>query len=86
MPLFDFKCIECGSVQEFLVLASGKKKPVCEDCGAKTEKLVGRPGGFILKGPGFYQNDYKTGPDADESRRALDSIAEKNPNMPILEE
>lgn len=31
----------------------------CPRCGGKLKRLITGGGGFILKGSGFYQNDYK---------------------------
>ena len=41
MPLFDYRCKECGHVTEFLERADTKVEHLCEQCGSKkTEKIV----------------------------------------------
>jgi putative FmdB family regulatory protein len=54
MPLFDFKCPQCGEIQEQLVL--GGEACVCRECGcAELHKLtsmtapVGRSAGMIAR-------------------------------------
>ena len=33
MPVYEYKCAECGVVTEFLESASNRKKHECPDCG-----------------------------------------------------
>ena len=33
MPIFEYKCVACGEVTEFLEKASSKAKHICKDCG-----------------------------------------------------
>ena len=40
MPIYEFKCKECGKVSEFLLPVGGNKKK-CPECGKnKLEKLI----------------------------------------------
>lgn len=40
MPLFDFVCMQCGQVSEFLVTSS-MEQPTCRACGSgKMKKLL----------------------------------------------
>ncbi len=51
MPMFEYRCHQCGHLMEVLVMSSGKALPkvVCEKCGSvKTEKVIS---GFSV-GPG----------------------------------
>jgi putative FmdB family regulatory protein len=34
MPLFEYKCAECGSVTEFLESSGSKAKHPCSKCGS----------------------------------------------------
>ncbi len=57
MPIYEYKCDSCGRI--FEVLQGFGEAPVktCKFCGKKVHKIIS-PAGFILKGPGFYVNDY----------------------------
>jgi len=58
MPIYEYKCLECGKVFEFFD-KDGKDKPECPHCDGKVKRLMSRFG-FELKGSGFYKNDYKS--------------------------
>jgi len=41
MPIFEYRCTECGHVTAFLEKAHSRRKHPCEECGsAKTEKAL----------------------------------------------
>ena len=41
MPIFEYRCKQCGHVTSFLEKAGTKKTHACEKCGSKvTEKLL----------------------------------------------
>ena len=41
MPLFEYRCKECGEVTEFLERADTKVEHECEHCGSKkTDRLL----------------------------------------------
>jgi putative FmdB family regulatory protein len=45
MPIYDFKCQECGEVSEFLVPGpSASREFACQSCGSKKmDKLISVP-------------------------------------------
>jgi putative FmdB family regulatory protein len=60
MPTYEYKCGNCNHI--FEALQSIKDEPLkkCPNCGKnKLKKLISGGGGFILKGSGFYNTDYK---------------------------
>jgi len=59
MPRYDYICKHCKV--KFEITQSIKDAPltICKDCKGELKKLITGIGGFILKGPGFYVNDYK---------------------------
>jgi putative FmdB family regulatory protein len=66
MPIYEFQCKDCGTVQEILLkrMTEGSEELLpCEKCGALTEqtKLMSPPN-HIYKGSGFYATDYKQKP------------------------
>lgn len=41
MPIYDFKCRDCGSVSEILVRGMDGKGACCRECGSENlEKLI----------------------------------------------
>jgi len=61
MPTYEYICSQCG--HEFEKFQSMTAQPVrkCPKCGKNTVKrLIGRGGGVIFKGSGFYQTDYRS--------------------------
>lgn len=41
MPLYEYRCKECGHVSTFLEKAGSRKPHACETCGSKkTERLL----------------------------------------------
>lgn len=59
MPLYKYRCNECGNT--FKVLQrNGKKEeePECPVCGAKESERVISSVGIRFKGSGFYRTDY----------------------------
>lgn len=55
MPIFDYKCKNCG--KEFEKLVRKEEDKACPDCASKElEQKVSAPG-FSLKGIGVYKNN-----------------------------
>jgi len=52
MPLYDYRCTECGRRFERLQPNAEAPHPKCPDCGKETEKLLTAPGGIHMKQPG----------------------------------
>jgi putative FmdB family regulatory protein len=59
MPTYEYECEDCKSKFEVNLPISAPVEHKCELCGSeKTIRLISGGGGFILKGAGFYVNDY----------------------------
>lgn len=54
MPMFDFRCGECGHEEEKIV-KSAVSSVECPECGALMEKQLSAPGDFVCKDGGFYK-------------------------------
>lgn len=54
MPLFDFKCGDCGEVIE-KIASSATTEVECPRCGGKAVKQLSAPADFQSKGAGFYK-------------------------------
>ena len=57
MPIYEYRCTKNG--HEFEVIQKFSDPPLkkCRHCGSKVEKLIS-VSSFVLKGSGFYVNDY----------------------------
>jgi putative FmdB family regulatory protein len=59
MPTYQYRCSSCGHEFEEFQTMSEDPIELCPACGKKTQRLISGGTGFILKGSGFYSNDYK---------------------------
>ena len=61
MPTYDYVCEACGQREEIFQSMSEKAKRTCTQCKArKFKRLIGTGAGFIFKGSGFYETDYRS--------------------------
>ena len=61
MPLYEYKCTECGKAIEAIQKFSDDPLTKCEECGGVLKKLISKSS-FALKGKGWYVTDYKNKP------------------------
>jgi putative FmdB family regulatory protein len=48
MPIYTYKCRDCGTVFDFLMIKQSEK-PQCEKCGSENlEKQLSAPGAVIM--------------------------------------
>jgi len=57
MPIYEYKCVVCGTHLEKMQKVTDAPLTVCENCGGKLEKQWSRSG-FQFKGEGWYVTDY----------------------------
>ena len=61
MPIYEYKCSNCGHQFEKIPKFSDKPAKVCPKCSTDgLKKLISSPS-FRLKGSGWYETDFKTG-------------------------
>ena len=60
MPIYEYRCSECGHQEEHLQKISEKSLSKCPACGKKAYKKLLSAAGFQLKGSGWYATDFKT--------------------------
>ena len=64
MPNYDYECETCGKRFEFFQSMKDEKLTTCPaticDKQGKVRRLLGKGGGIIFKGGGFYQTDYRS--------------------------
>lgn len=69
MPIYEYKCLDCGAQVERMQKVSDEPLAKCEVCGGKLEKQWSLSG-FQFKGAGWYVTDY--------SSKLKDKSAEKS--------
>ena len=72
MPLYPYRCTQCGHKFEKIQNFSAKPEKVCPKCGGVLERPLTVPG-FHFKGAGWYVNDY-----ASKSSSSGDSSASES--------
>jgi putative FmdB family regulatory protein len=58
MPTYEYECKQCGYRFEKFQKMSDQPLKKCPECGGPVQRLISSGGGIILKGDGFYKNDY----------------------------
>jgi len=62
LPIREYKCIECGEVQERIELdRRARMNPLCKKCGGRTEKYLSNKVNFNLSGDGWYSGGFNGG-------------------------
>jgi len=60
MPTYDYVCAKCGHQFEAFQSMSDAPLTKCPKCKTgRVRRLVGAGAGFMFKGSGFYETDYK---------------------------
>lgn len=72
MPLYEYKCKQCGAVFEVLQGLTVKPLTTHKDCGGPVERLISTSA-LQFKGSGFYTTDYARGSGAGPRPRSKDS-------------
>jgi len=67
MPIYEYKCTQCANQFEKWQNINDKPIEVCPQCQGKVKRIIGENVGFILKGSGFYKNDYPSASKSDQN-------------------
>ena len=79
MPIYEYKCQQCGQHIEIRQSVSDEPLTVCEKCHGKLEKQWSLSG-FQFKGAGWYVTDYaKSGAEKSEKSAGNESTASTEP-------
>ena len=57
MPIYEYRCEQCGQQSEVLQKFSDEPLKTCTSCGGNLSKLISQTS-FQLKGAGWYVTDY----------------------------
>jgi putative FmdB family regulatory protein len=61
MPIYAYRCEECGFAKDVLQKISDPQLTVCLSCGKPSFKKQLTAAGFQLKGTGWYATDFRGG-------------------------
>ena len=59
MPIYEYRCSDCGFQDEYLQKASEAPLSVCPSCGKASFTKLLSAAGFQLKGSGWYATDFR---------------------------
>ena len=60
MPTYVYRCNKCGHEFEEYQSITEKTLEVCPACKGHVERVISGGAGFLFKGSGFYQTDYRS--------------------------
>lgn len=86
MPIYEYKCIDCGVHLEKRQSVSEAALTICDACGGRMEKQWSLSG-FQFKGEGWYVTDYSknkdvgkgVAPESKDAAKEKTSTAESTP-------
>ncbi|HEX6004105.1 MAG TPA: FmdB family zinc ribbon protein [Burkholderiales bacterium] len=61
MPIYEYRCADCGYQKEYLQRMSDAPLTDCPECGKGSFTKLVSAAGFQLKGGGWYVTDFKNG-------------------------
>jgi putative FmdB family regulatory protein len=61
MPIYAYRCEECGFAKDVLQKMSDEPLSICLECGKPSFKKQVTAAGFQLKGSGWYVTDFRDG-------------------------
>jgi putative FmdB family regulatory protein len=59
MPIYEYRCNNCGTQKDVMQKMSDAPLTVCPECGKETFSKQISAVGFQLKGGGYYATDFK---------------------------
>ncbi len=78
MPIYEYECSQCKEVFEIFHKIDEECKAACPKCLGPAKKLISATN-FVLKGSGFYVNDYPS-KSRQDGKRAEKEGPEKKPS------
>ncbi len=78
MPLYEYRCEDCGDTIEVIQKFSDTPLSLCEACGGSLERLLSPPT-IQFKGSGWYVTDYprNDGKDSSSEKASLKESSAK---------
>ena len=85
MPVYTYRCENCGVQFERQQKFSDQPLTRCPECGKKTLRKVYTPVGIVFKGSGFYSTDHRS-PSGQATRSSKSNESEKKSSEKKSEE
>jgi putative FmdB family regulatory protein len=82
MPIYTYRCENCGVQFEKQQSFDDQALVRCPDCGKKTLKKVYQPVGIVFKGSGFYATDHHSPSGQSKSKAEKRELGEKIDETP----
>lgn len=80
MPIYDYKCENCGRFEKIQKITEPALQE-CPKCGGPVHRLISQNIGVVLKGSGFYKTDHSV---LKDRARSLNKERQKD-NQAILD-
>ncbi len=80
MPIYEYRCEDCGHQLEALQKMSDKPLTDCPECGKPALKKQVSAAGFRLSGSGWYETDFKSGNKRNLAEKESSSKSESKPS------
>ena len=78
MPLYPYRCTQCGHRFEIIQSFRAEPEKVCPNCGGAVERELTAPG-LQFKGAGWYVNDYSSKSSSPSADSAAPTSETKGP-------
>ncbi|MFZ6655415.1 FmdB family zinc ribbon protein [Undibacterium sp. TJN19] len=85
MPIYAYRCEECGFAKDVLQKISDDPLSVCPTCGKASFKKQVTAAGFQLKGSGWYVTDFRGGSGGTGTTPAAEPAGEAAASAPAAE-
>ncbi len=79
MPIYEYRCEDCGHELEVLQKMSDKPLTDCPECGKPALRKQVSAAGFRLSGSGWYETDFKSGNKRNLAEKESSSKSESKP-------
>ncbi len=80
MPIYEYKCEQCGHQLEILQKISEEPAKTCPECGADSLRKLVSAAAFKLKGTGWYETDFKNKKQAKDSKSDKAEVTDPQKN------
>lgn len=83
MPIYEYKCLKCGSIHEILQKLNDPPLEKCPECGGHLKKVISPPT-LQFKGSGWYITDYARKKTPEKKKKAKEKLKDKKKD-PVIQ-